>query len=168
MKKEAEERRERKRSELFDQREGEVRIKRSKVLESPLAGAWGVTRELGVRKPEGSAVVRAWALGLRRTQVATFRHRHGGGGSGAFVFDTALGVLTHAETLGGDDGASGSVSVFVHISSVPGVRRGCEWLMVTLLFSGGISRRQPVLVSGGEGLGWSWALWRVVMLWILR
>ena len=113
VKKEAEEQREQKRRKLFEHRERMTRVKRSKVLESPLGGGWGVTRELGVRKCESSTILRAWAQGLQRKKVSDFRRPDGG--SGAFVFDTATGVLTHAEVVDGN-GANAPYIVFVYIS----------------------------------------------------
>lgn len=97
VKKEAEEQREQKRRKVFEQRERKMKVKRSRVLESPLGGAWGITRELGVRKFESSTIMTAWAQGLQRKEVSNFRHRDGA--SGTFVFDTAVGILTYAQTL---------------------------------------------------------------------
>lgn len=103
LNKKAEERRESKRRELLEQRQSEMRLRRSKVLESPLGGGWGLKRELGVvsafNESSSGMMMRAWAQGLRRENVARFRG--GDGGSGAFVFDSATGVLTHAEALSG-------------------------------------------------------------------
>lgn len=100
VKKDAEERREQKRRKLFEQRERKMRIQRSKVLESPLSGGWGVTREVGATRLECDTLVRAWAQGLQRKDVLNYRRPDDA--SGAFVFDTATGVLTYAETLGGN------------------------------------------------------------------
>ena len=113
VKKEAEEQREQKRRKLFEQRERKTRVKRSRVLESPLGGVWGITRELGVTKFESSTIMTAWAQGLQRKEVSNFRHRDGT--SGIFVFDTDVGVLTYAETLGGH-GGNASLSMFVYNS----------------------------------------------------
>lgn len=113
VKKEVEEQREQKRRKLFEQREMKMKIKRSKVLESPLGGAWGVIRELGVAKPESSTIMTAWAQGLQSKEVSDFRRQDGD--SGTFVFDTAMGILTHAETLG-EHGGNAVFSMFVYIS----------------------------------------------------
>ena len=106
LQKEAEERREQKRRKLFEQREKTTRLRRSRVLQSPLGGGWGLMRELGVvAEPEGTGMVmRAWAQGLAGTKVAGFECATDGA-SGAFVFDSATGVLTYAEATfesGGD------------------------------------------------------------------
>lgn len=101
VRKEAEEQREQKRRKLFEQRERKMRVQRSRVLESPLGGGWGVTRELGVTAMlESGTVMRAWAQGLERKKVVDYEHPEGG--SGAFVFDSALGMLTCTEALVGD------------------------------------------------------------------
>lgn len=113
VKKEAEEQREQKRRKLFGQRERKMRVKRSRVLESPLCGGCGVTRELGVTRFESGTIMTAWAQGLQRKEVSHFRHQDGA--SGTFVFDTAIGVLTYAEPLGGR-GGNASFSMFVYIS----------------------------------------------------
>ena len=98
VKKEAEEQREQKRRKMFEQKKGKMMIKRSKVLNDPLAGGWGVTRELGLKATESTTtMMRAWALGLESEKVSWFRY-----GSGTFAFDKAMGVLTYAEMLGGD------------------------------------------------------------------
>lgn len=115
LEKEAEEQREQKRRKLFEQRETKMKVKRSKVLESPLGGGWGVTRELGVMELDRSTIMRAWAQGLHRMEVSNFRRPDGG--SGTFVYDTAMGVLTHAEALRGN-GADALFIVFVDISIV--------------------------------------------------
>lgn len=116
LKKEAEERCESKRRKLLEQRQSEMRLRRSKVLESPLGGGWGLKRELGVvttfHESSSRMMMRAWAQGLRRENVSRFRCEDGGGGSGTFVFDSATGVLTHAEVLRGS-GAGASFSVCV-------------------------------------------------------
>lgn len=115
LKKEAEERRESKRRKQLEQRQSEMRLRRSKVLESPLGGGWGLMRELGVvttlTESSTMMMMRAWAQGLRRENVSRFRGGNGGG-SGTFVFDSATGVLTHAEALRGS-GAGASFSVCV-------------------------------------------------------
>ena len=111
VKEEAEEQREQKRRKLFEQKERTTRIKRSRVLESPLVGGWGLTRELGVAKLERATIMmRAWAQGLQRKEVSNFLHQDGG--SGTFVFDTDMEVLTHAEVLRGT-GGSALLSMFV-------------------------------------------------------
>lgn len=110
VKKEAEEQRGLKRRNLFAQRVSEMRVKRSRVLESPLAGGWCLARELGVRKLESSAMVGAWAQGLERNEVLISPRPDAG--AGTFVFDTVAEVLTYAEALRGD-GADASFSVFV-------------------------------------------------------
>ncbi len=120
---EAEEQRERKRRKVFEEKESKTRIRRSRVLESPLSGGWGITRELGIgRSASGAAVMmmmmRVWAQGLRGEEVASFR-RHGDGGSGVFVLDADVGILTYAETLGGR-GGSALFSVFVGSIFLPG------------------------------------------------
>ena len=119
LKKEAEEQREQKRRRLFEQRERKMKLQRSKVLASPLGGGCGLTRELGLTKPDSAMVMRAWAQALQRKEVSGFRCQDGG--SGTFVFDTATGVLTHAEALRGD-GAGASFAVFVHLSLICGTR----------------------------------------------
>ena len=102
VKREAEEQREQKRRKVFEQKKGKMTIKRSKVLNDPLAGGWGVTRELGLNDTESTTIMmRAWAQGLERRKVSNFRY-HDGGGYGTFAFDKAMGVLTYAEMLGGD------------------------------------------------------------------
>ena len=100
LRKEAEERREQKRRKVFEQREKKTRLQRSRVLQSPLGGGWGVMRELGVvAKPDGiNMVMRAWAQGLRGKKVASFECSPDGA-SGTFVFDSATGVLTYAEAI---------------------------------------------------------------------
>lgn len=113
VKKDAEEQREQKRRKLFEEQERQTRIKRSRVLESPLGGGWGITRELGVAKLERGTVMRAWAQGLQRREVSNFRHQDAG--SGPLVFDTDTGILTHAEVLRGS-GGSALFSVFVYSS----------------------------------------------------
>ena len=119
LKKEAEERCESKRRKQLEQRQSEMRLRRSKVLESPLGGGWGLMRELDLvtTLTESSTMMmmmRAWAQGLRRENVSRFRggDGDGGGGSGTFVFDSATGVLTHAEALR-RSGAGASFSVCV-------------------------------------------------------
>ena len=102
LQKDAEEHREQKRRKLFEQREKKTRLQRSKVLQSPLGGGWGVMRELGVvTKPDGTdmMMMRVWAQGLRGHKVVSFECGPGGGASGAFVFDSATGVLTFAEAI---------------------------------------------------------------------
>ena len=102
VKREAEERREQKRRKLLEQKKGKMTIKRSKVLNDPLAGGWGVMRELGVNDAERTTtMMRAWAQGLESRKVSNFRY-HDGGGCGTFAFDKAMGVLTYAEMLGGN------------------------------------------------------------------
>ncbi len=119
---EAEEQRERKRRKVFEERERETRVGRSRVLESPLSGGWGVTRELGRRRFASGAdvmmMMRVWAQGLRGEEVATFRG--GDGGEGMFVLDKDVGILTYAETLGGRGGGA-LFSVFVGSIFLPGV-----------------------------------------------
>lgn len=115
LKKEAEERHESKRRKFFEQRQSEMRLRQSKVLESPLGGGWGLKRELGVVttfSESSTTMMRAWAQGLRRENVSRFRGGDGDGGSGTFVLDSATGVLTHAEVLRGS-GAGASFSVCV-------------------------------------------------------
>lgn len=112
MEEEAEEQREQKRRKVFEKRKRKTRIKRSRVLENPLGGGWCVTRELGVVESESSTIIRAWAQGLQRREVSKFRQQDGG--SGTFVFDTAVGILTHAETLGGN-GCNARFAVFVYL-----------------------------------------------------
>ena len=103
VKREAEEQREQKRRKVLEQKKREMTIKRSNVLDDPLAGGWGVTRELGPNDTESTTtMMRAWAQGLESRKVSGFRH-HDPGGSGTFVFDKAMGVLTYAEMLGGDE-----------------------------------------------------------------
>ncbi len=64
-------------------------------------------RELGGTRVRGSGmVVRAWAMGLRREEVTSWRDVDGAGGGGMFVFDGATGVLTFAEALGGNGASS--------------------------------------------------------------
>lgn len=103
LQQEAEEQREQKRRKLFEQREKATRLRRSKVLQSPLGGGWGLMRELGVvAKPDGTdtMMMRAWAQGLRGHKVVSFQCAgDGGAASGAFVFDSATGVLTFAEAV---------------------------------------------------------------------
>ena len=114
LKKEAEEKREQNRRKLFEQKERKMKLQRSTVLASPLGGGCGVTRELGIAKPDDSTIVmRAWAQGLQRKEVLGYRCSDGG--SGAFVFDTATGVLTCAEGCR-QGGAPPSFAVFVHLS----------------------------------------------------
>ena len=103
VKREAEEQREQKRRKVLEQKKREMTIKRSKVLDDPLAGGWGITRELGLNGTESTTtMVRAWAQGLESRKVSGFRH-HDGGGSGTFVFDKVMGVLTYAEMLIGNE-----------------------------------------------------------------
>ena len=102
LKREAEEQREQKRRKMFEQKKGSMTIKRSKVLNDPLAGGWGVTRELGLNDAESTTtMMRAWAQGLESRKVSSFRY-HDGGGYGTFAFDKAMGFLTYTEMLGGD------------------------------------------------------------------
>ena len=99
VKRETEEQHEQKRRKVLEQKKREMTIKRSKVLNDPLAGGWGVTRELGLNDTEGTTtMMRAWAHGLESRAVLCFRH-HPGRGSGTFVIDKAMGVLTYAEML---------------------------------------------------------------------
>ena len=120
LKKEAEEQREQNRRKLFEQKERKMKLRRSTVLASPLGGGCGVTRELGIAKSDdGTIVMRAWAQGLRRKEVLGYRCPDGGG-SGAFVFDTATpGVLTYAEACR-RGGAPPSFAVFVHLFLICG------------------------------------------------
>lgn len=124
VEKEAEEQREQKRRKILELRERKMRVTRSRVLGSPLAGGCGLTRELGLAEVEsiGATVMGAWAQCLRGKEVSRFRHR--GGGSGMFVFDCAAGVLTHAEAFRGDR-ADASFFVFVdfELLRLPG---GCD------------------------------------------
>ena len=114
LKKEAAEQREHNRRKLFEQKERKMKLQRSTMLASPLGGGCGVTRELGITKPDDSTIVmRAWAQGLQRKDVLGYRCPDGG--SGAFVFDTATGVLTYAEACR-RGGAPPSFAVFVHLS----------------------------------------------------
>ena len=118
LRKEAKEQREQKRRKLFERREKKMRLQRSRVLASPLGGGCGVARELGLTKPDDSTIaMRAWAQGLRRKEVLGYRCADGG--SGAFVFDTAAGVLTYAEAFR-RGGAPPSFAVFVHLSLICG------------------------------------------------
>ena len=103
VKREAEEQHEQKRRKVVEQKKGKMTIKRSKVLNDPLAGGWCVTRELGRNDTESTTtMMRAWAQGLESRKVSSFRH-HDGGGSGTFVLDKAMGVLTYAEMLRGHE-----------------------------------------------------------------
>ena len=95
LEKEAKDQCEQKRRRVQQQKERQTRLQRSRVLESPLGGAWSLMRELGVRTSESGFVWRAWAQGLQRSNVLKFPPRDGGGG--IFVFDEATGVLTHSE-----------------------------------------------------------------------
>ena len=101
LQKEAEERREQKLRTLLEQREKKTRLQRSRVLQSPLGGGWGVLRELGlVAKPDGGTAMltRAWAQGLAGKPVVSFGCSPDGA-SGKFVFDSATGVLTYVEAI---------------------------------------------------------------------
>lgn len=110
LKKGAEEQREHKRRKLYEQLEQTTRLQRSKVLESPLGGGWGLMRELGTTRLESSnMMMRAWTQGLRRWKVADF-DRPDAAGSGTFVFDKATQVLTFANAFLAD-GAGAVMSV---------------------------------------------------------
>ena len=100
LRKEAEERREQKRRELLEQKQKKTRLQRSRVLQSPLGGGWGVMRELGaVAKPHGTdMMIRAWAQGLRGKKVASFGCSSDGV-AGTFVFDSVTGVLSYAGAM---------------------------------------------------------------------
>ena len=115
LQKAAEEQREQKRRKLFEQAEKKTRLQRSRVLQSPLGGGWGVLRELGlVAKPDGTDMVtRAWAQGLAGKQVASFESSPDGA-SGTFVLDSATGVLTYAEAVC-EGGGSLWCTVFVYL-----------------------------------------------------
>ena len=103
VEREAEEQHEQKCRKVLEQRNGKMTIKRSKMLNYPLVGRWGVTRELGLDDTESSTtMMRAWAQGLENRKVSDFRH-HDSGGSGTFVLDKAMGVLTYAEMLRGHE-----------------------------------------------------------------
>ena len=145
VKKGAEEQRQQKRRRVFEQRERQMRAKRSRVLESPLSGRWGVTRELGLTRLGISAMTRAWAQGLQRKEVSHFRHQDGG--AGAFVFDMSTGVLTHAEVLRGN-GANASFYVFVYILTTTS---GGGWMLMTGI-SGGMLCPALVIWEGAVGL----------------
>lgn len=117
VKREAEEQRERKRRKLHDERERKMRVQRSRMLASPLGGGCGVTREHGVTVFERSTMMRAWAQGLERKKVMEYEQPNGG--SGRFLFDSAIGVLRCTEARGGnmhfeknfvlpDDGGAGA------------------------------------------------------------
>ena len=100
VKREAVDQREQKRRKTFEQRKGKTTIKRSQVLNDPLAGGCGVTRELGLNDTKSTTnMMRAWAQGLESRKVLSSRHRH----SGTFVFDKAMGVLTYAMMLRGHE-----------------------------------------------------------------
>ena len=158
VKQEAEKQREWKRRKLFKQREGKmVRMQRSKVLESPLGGACGLMRELGLtttRFESGNVVgVRAWAQGLRRKgEVLKYRGGRDGGGAGSlgpFVVDAAAGVLTFAETRGGDVDAR----VFTWVDSFPFFALSVLAMLMVVV---GILRRHvvpPPTCDEGRG-GW--------------
>ena len=99
LQKEADKQHEQKRRKLFEQREKTTKLQRSRVLQSPLGGGWGVMRELGLGKLDGTGMLmRAWAQGLRRKKVASFPCTPDAA-SGTFVFDSATGVLTYAEAV---------------------------------------------------------------------
>lgn len=158
VKKEAEEQRARKRRKMLEQRERKMRFIRSKLLENPLGGGWGVTRELGVVRVDSGTMVRAWAQGLQGKRIVDFRRPDEG--SGAFVFDVAGGVLTFAETLRGEgDGAS--FVVFVNIS-VATLGMGADGVCGL----GGML--WPLLVIWEGAVGLSWVRCRVVLFSILR
>ena len=97
LKQEAEELRERTRREWHQGREEKMRLRRSRVLESPLGGGCGLVRELGVGRFDGGVALRGWALQLRREKVLNFGTADAA--DGTFVFDGATGVLTYAEGL---------------------------------------------------------------------
>ena len=112
LEKEAEEQREQKRRRLFEQKKKKMRMQRSKVLESPLGGGWGVMRELGVTKVDSAIVARAWVHGLQRKKVSGFQYFDGD--NGTFVFDSATGVLTYADAIC-ENGSRIFCRVFVYL-----------------------------------------------------
>ena len=110
-----------------------MRMRRSKVLESPLGGGCGLVRELGLlgKLESGTGVgVRAWAQGLRRKgEVLKYRSAVS---VGPFVFDEAAGVLTYAEAMALMDGGDFDARVvtwvdFFHLPFTPLIF-GLRWV----------------------------------------